>query len=124
MGTLDRGFESALELRDGEVIRWRGPAMRRVGRTWFGGRLYLSDQRLFFCPGALMRGRHGVLRIELGEIASVERVGRRFAISVIAVGGLRPSLRLLTSAGEQHTFAMQRFNKRAGELLPLLDSAA
>lgn len=123
MGPLDRGFENALELREDEEILWRGPAMHRVGRSWFGGRLYVSDQRLFFCPGVLVRRRHGVLRISLAEIAGVEVAKRRLAVSAIAEGGLRPRLRIVTAAGEQHAFAMQRFNRRVGELQSLLRAA-
>jgi hypothetical protein len=120
MGSFDRGFENALELRPGEAIRWSGPAMHRVRRSWFGGRIYLSDQRFFFCPGVLVRGRQGVLRIPLSEIADVDVLSRKFSIASLGEGGLRPRLRITTAAGEEHSFAMQGFRKRAGELQALL----
>jgi hypothetical protein len=123
MGSLERGFENALELLPGETIRWSGPAMYRVRRSWVGGRIYLSDQRLFFCPGVLVRKRYGVLRIPLGEIAGVDVLGRRFAFAAISDGGLRPRLRITTSSGEEHSFSMQRFRKRSGELEALLQAA-
>ena len=97
--------------------------MHRVGRGWFGGRIYLSDQRLFFCPGILLRGRHGVLRVPLAEISDARVVGRKLALASISDGGLRPRLRITTSAGEQHDFSMQRFARRAGELQSLLASS-
>ena len=97
--------------------------MHRVGRGWFGGRIYLSDQRLFFCPGVLLRGRHGVLRVPLAEIRDTDVVGRKLALASISDGGLRPRLRITTSAGEQYDFSMQRFGKRASELQGLLGSA-
>lgn len=120
MASLERGFENALELRTGESIRWRGPAMYRIGRSWIGGRLYLTDQRLFFCPGVLVRKRYGVLRVQLAEITGAEVLGRRFAVAAISDGGLRPRLRVTTSSGDEHSFSMQRFRKRAGELQSLL----
>lgn len=97
--------------------------MHRVGRSWFGGRIYLSDQRLFFCPGVLLRGRHGVLRVPLAEISDASVVGRKFALASVSDGGLRPRMRITTAAGEQHEFSMQRFAKRAGELQGLLASS-
>jgi hypothetical protein len=120
MGSLERGFENALELRPGEEIRWSGPAMHRVRRSWVGGKLYLSDQRLFFCPGVLVRKRYGVLRVPLDQIKDVELLSRRFTVASIAPGGLRPRLQVTTRAGDEHSFSMQRFRKRAGELEPLL----
>lgn len=120
MGSLDRGFEKALELAPGEVIRWSAPALHRTGRVWLGGRIYLSDRRLFFCPGVVSRGRHGVLRVPLSEVAGVEVLGRRLSLESVAEGALRPRLRVTTSAGEQHAFAMQAFARRAAELQALL----
>jgi hypothetical protein len=123
MGSFDRGFESALELRPGEVIRWSRPAMHRVRRTWVGGRIYLSDQRLFFCPGVLARGRYGILRVPLAEIASVDVLERKFAVASISSGALRPRLRVSTTGGDEHGFSMQRFRKRAAELRSLLQAS-
>jgi hypothetical protein len=120
MESLERGFEKALELRSGEMIRWSAPAMYRVRRSWVGGRVYLSDQRLFFCPGVLVRKRYGVLRVPLGEIADVDVLGRTFAFAAISAGGLRPRLQVTTSSGHRHLFSMQRFRRRAGELQQLL----
>lgn len=97
--------------------------MHRVGHGWFGGRIYLSDQRLFFCPGVLLRGRHGVLRVPLAELRAADVLGRKFALASIRDGGLRPRVRITTSAGEQHDFSMQRFGKRAGELQSMLGGA-
>ena len=123
MGSFNRGFENALELRPGETIRWNGPAMHRVRRTWFGGRIYLSDQRFFFCPGVLVRGRQGVLRIPLSEIADVAVLNRKFSVAAVGQGGLRPRLRITTAAGEEHAFAMQAFRRRARELQSLLPAS-
>ncbi len=94
--------------------------MYRIRRIWVGGRIYLSDQRLFFCPGVLVRRRYGVLRLALAEIAGVEVLGRRIAIAAVGDGGLKPRLRVTTRAGEQHAFTMQAFSRRAGELRALL----
>jgi hypothetical protein len=102
------------------MVSWSGPAMHRVRRTWFGGRIYLSDQRFFFCPGVLVRRRQGVLRIPLSEIADVEVVNRKFSIASVGEGGLRPRLRITTAAGDEHSFAMQAFRRRAAELQGLL----
>jgi hypothetical protein len=120
MASFDRGFENALELRPGETVRWSGPAMHRVRRTWFGGRIYLSDQRFFFCPGVLVRRRQGVLRIPLSEIADIDVLSRKFSMASVSTGGLRPRLRITTAEGEEHSFAMQAFRRRAGELQTLL----
>ena len=97
--------------------------MHRVRRSWVGGRIYVSDQRLFFCPGVLVRGRYGVLRVPLSEIASVDALERKFAVASISPGALRPRLRVVTIAGEEYVFSMQRFRKRAGELQRLLQSS-
>jgi hypothetical protein len=123
MGSFDRGFENALELRPDETIRWSGPAMHRVRRSWMGGRIYLSDQRLFFCPGVLVRRRHGVLRLPLSEIASVDVLERKFAVASISPGALRPRLSISTTAGDEHAFSMQRFRTRAAELQKLLQAS-
>jgi hypothetical protein len=120
MGSIDRGFENALELASGEQIRWRGPAMFRIGRSWVGGRIYLSGERLFFCPGVVVRRRYGVLRVPLSEVTGVEVSARRFALNAVAEGGLKPRLKVVTKGGEEHFFTMQRFHKRAGELQELL----
>jgi hypothetical protein len=124
MGSIDRGFENALELAPGEQIRWRGPAMFRIGRSWVGGRIYLSDERFFFCPGVVVRGRYGVLRVPLGAVADVEVIARRVALNAVMEGGLKPRLRVATKAGDEHFFTMQRFNKRAAELQQLLSGEA
>lgn len=120
MRSLDRGFENALELHAGETIRWSAPATYRVRRIWVGGRVYVSDRRLFFCPGVLSRGRYGVLRIPLGEVAGVEVLGRTFSPAAVSEGALRRRLRVTTTTGEQHAFSMQGFDRRAGELRTLL----
>ena len=97
--------------------------MYRVRRIWVGGRLYLSDQRLFFCPGVLTRKRYGVLRVQLSEIKDAEVLGRRIAFAAIADGALRPRLRVTTRSGDAHSFSMQRFRQRAGELESLLQAS-
>jgi hypothetical protein len=122
MGSIDRGFEIALELAPGEQIRWRGPAMFRVGRSWVGGRIYLSGERLFFCPGVVVRRRYGVLRVPLSEVTDVEVIDRRLALNAVAEGGLKPRLKVATRGGDEHFFTMQRFHKRAGELQELLSA--
>jgi hypothetical protein len=124
MGSFDRGFEEALELRPGELIRWTGPGMRRAGRAWVGGRIYVSDQRLFFCPGVLVRRRYGVLRVPLAEIARVDRVSRRLALGAVAEGGLKPHVQITTDDGHTHALTMQRFAKRAAELEAVLPRGA
>jgi hypothetical protein len=123
MGSFDRGFENALELRPDETIRWSGPAMHRVRRSWVGGRIYLSDQRLFFCPGVLVRGRHGVLRVPLSEVAGVAVLERKLAIASIGPGALRPRLCVSTAGGDEHAFSMQRFRTGAAELQSLLQTS-
>jgi hypothetical protein len=123
MGSLDRGFENALELAPGEQIRWSGPALFRVRRSWVGGRIYLSGERLFFCPGVVVRRRYGVLRVPLSEVTGVEVSARRIALSAVTEGGLKPRLKITTSSGEEHFFTMQRFGKRAAELQELLAGA-
>ncbi len=117
MGKIKEGFERALELEPGEVLRWEGPAMRRVGRTWVGGRVYVSDRRFFFCPGVLSRGRYGTVRVPLSAIATVERRGRD---SLVTRGGLRRRVVITTSTGDEHAFSLPRFAKRARELQALL----
>jgi hypothetical protein len=124
MGSLDRGFENALELQPAEVIRWRAPATYRIRRSWVGGRIYLSDRRLFFCPGVLSRGRYGVLRLPLSEVARVEVAARKFALGSVAEGGLRRRLIVTSVAGEDRAFSMQAFEKRVGELQALLAADA
>ena len=124
MGSLDRGFENALELHPGEVIRWTAPATHRVRRSWVGGRIYLSDQRLFFCPGLLVRGRYGVLRLPLSEIAGMDVAARKLAVGSIASGGLRPRLVVTTAGGEEHLFSMQALDRRVRELRAILDPDA
>lgn len=86
--------------------------------------MYLSDQRLFFCPGVLARGRYGVLRLPLPEVASVGVVPRKLALGSLAEGGLRPRLRVTTTPGEEHAFSMQGLSKRVAELQALLAGTA
>lgn len=89
-----------------------------------GGRIYLSDQRLFFCPGVLVRGRHGVLRVPLSEIVGFEVAARKLAVASIASGGLRPRLVVTTAGGEVHQFSMQALHRRVRELQAILDADA
>ncbi len=117
MGRLDDGFEGALELQPGEVLRWHGPATHRVRRTWVGGRVYVSDRRLFFCPGVLSRRRYGILRVPLTSIADVRVVGRD---TKVTSGGLRRRVIINTNAGDEHAFSLPRFPKRSRELQALL----
>lgn len=117
MGVLDDGFERALELEPGEVLRWHGPATHRERRTWIGGRVYVSDRRLFFCPGVLSRGRHETVRVPLSSITDVELARRNGQVSA---GGLRRRVLVRTTAGDQYAFSLPRFRKRAGELQRLL----
>lgn len=117
MGFLDRGFERALELQPGEAIRWQGSATHRVRRTWVGGRIYVSDARLFFCPGVLSRGRYETVRLPLAAIVAVEVLRRSGSVSA---GGLRRRLRIRTGSGEEHTFSLPGFNRRAPKLQALI----
>jgi hypothetical protein len=117
MGRLDDGFERALELQPGEVLRWHGPALHRVRRTWVGGRVYVSDRRLFFCPGVLSRRRYETVRIPLRSIAALE-VARRG--TQVMSGGLRRRVIVKTTAGDQYAFSLLRFRKRSAELQALL----
>ena len=117
MGRLDDGFERALELQPGEALRWHAPAMHWAGRTWAGGRIYLSDRRFFFCPAVLARGRHQTVRVPLGSITGVEVVGRD---TQVMSGGLRRRVIVKTAAGDTHAFSLPRFRKRSRELVALL----
>lgn len=117
---MERGFERALELHPGEEIRWSEPGMYHVGRSWMGGRIYVSDQRLFFCPGVLGRRAHGVLRLALADIARVDVLARNIALGAVADGGLKPRLQVVTASGEAHALTLQRFARRAPELQALL----
>lgn len=98
--------------------------MHHVGRTWVGGRLYVSDRRLLFCPGLLLRRRQGVLRVALAEIGLVEKLEREVSLGALSGGGLKPRVLITTRAGERHAFTMQRFGKLADELLSLLAAGA
>jgi hypothetical protein len=123
MGSVDRGFENALELQSGEEVRWSCPALYRVRRVWVGGRIYVSDRRLFFCPGVVSRRRYGVLRVPLSEVAGLEVIARRLAVSALAEGGLRPRVRVSTVAGADHDFTMQAFRRHSRALQGLLTVA-
>ncbi len=96
--------------------------MYRVRRSWVGGRIYLSDQRFFFCPGVLSRRRYGVLRVPLAEVVGVAVLDRTFSLGSVAEGALRRRLQISTTSGERHAFSMQAFDRRAGELQALLAS--
>lgn len=98
--------------------------MHHVGRTWVGGRLYVSDQRLLFCPGLLVRRRYGVLRLELAAIRRVELLDRRIGMASLAGGALKPRIEVSDAAGERHAFTTQRFAQRAAELEELLNGSA
>ena len=113
MSRLDQGFEQALELEPGETARWHAPATHREERAWVGGRIYVSDRRLFFCPGVLSRGRHETLRVVLSTITAVEVLGRDCGV---LTGGLRRRVRVTTTGGERHDFSLPRFARRAREL--------
>src|ERR1700761_4351495 len=117
MGKLDDGFERPLELQPGEVLRWHRPATHRSGRTWVGGRVYVSDRRFFFCPGVLSRGRYETVRVPLSSIAGVELRGRDGRIST---GGLRRRVVVRTDAGDEHMISLPNFRRRAPELQALL----
>jgi hypothetical protein len=117
MGRLDDGFEGALELEPGELLRWHAPATHRVRRTWVGGRVYVSDRRFFFCPGVLSRRRYGVLRVPLTSIADVQLAGYN---THVTTGGLRRRVIIKTDAGDEHGFSLPRFAKRSRELQALL----
>lgn len=117
MGKLDDGFERALQLEPGETLRWHAAALHRVGRTWVGGRAYVSDRRFFFCPGVVSRGRHETVRLPLTSIAGLEVVGRS---TQVMAGGLRRRVLLETTAGDRYTFSLLRFPKRVAELQAVL----
>jgi hypothetical protein len=120
MGSSESGSERALELEAGEEVRWSTPGLYLIGRTWIGGRIYVSDRRLLFCPGVLVRRRYGVLRVPLAEVAHVDRLERKVALGAIADGGLKPRLRITTHTGDVHMLTPQRFGKHVEELQSLL----
>lgn len=117
MGLLDSGFERALELRQGEVIRWHAPATHRVGRGWVGGRIYLTDARFIFCPGVASRRRFETLRLPFAAITHIDVRGPALTLSD---GGPRRRMKLTTAAGDEHTFSMPGFGRRIAELQALM----
>lgn len=119
MGLLDSGFERALELQQGEAIRWHAPATHRVERGWVGGRIYLTDARFIFCPGVASRRRFETLRLPIAAIAQIDVRGPALTLSD---GGPRRRMTLTTATGDRHTFSMPGFSRRMAELQALMPS--
>lgn len=117
------GLHKALGLEPDEKICWSEPGLRHHGRSWIGGRIYVTDQRLFFYPGLLMRRRHGVLAVARAEIRQVDLVSRNLGVGALADGGLKPHLKVSTASGETHALTLQRFSRLGAELQALLSGA-
>ncbi len=105
-------------LDDGEHLRWQSLANRVIGaNVTAGGRLVVTDRRVFFQPNRIDKS----LGRELWQcppeavtgIGTVGRDGRIFA------GGTRRRLGIHTAGGEE-VFVVNRLRKKEAQLRELL----
>jgi hypothetical protein len=118
LGVIDRGFVRALDPEPGEVIRWQGGAIFRAPRTGVGGRLFVTDRRVVWCPGYFSRRQYEAVRIPFSTIAGIDVLGRTRAVSE---GGLRRRVRVRLTNGEERLFTMPRPDERAALFQSLVD---
>lgn len=110
------------KLASGEQVRWKAYANRVLDdSTTAGGRLFVSDRRVFFQPNRIDRrlGRK-VWECPLEGVTAVETVGR--SANVFA-GGPRKRLGIKTADGEE-VFVVNRLKHKEDQLLSLFPQAS
>lgn len=122
MAKIGGGWLTSQEAHAGEDVSWSRLANRMQGSRAVGGKLFLTDQRILFCP-------HRVDGLLFGKPWSVELA----AVSEIGVepkgsgkaskfgGGMRDRLRIRTADGSEDLFVVKQLEE---EVLPTLRAAA
>jgi len=110
------------KLAPGEEVRWKAFANRVLeSSTTAGGRLFVTDRRVFFQPNRVdaFLGRE-VWECPLEAVTGIETVGRDAAL---LAGGPRKRLGLQTADGEE-VFVVNRLKRKEDELLSLFPRAS
>ncbi|MGE5335976.1 MAG: hypothetical protein ACM3JL_00965 [Nitrososphaerota archaeon] len=110
------------KLAPGEEVRWKAYANRVLsGASTAGGRLFVTDRRVFFQPNRVdaVLGRK-VWESSLEGVTTVETVGRD---GLVFAGGTRKRLGIKTAEGEE-VFVVNRLKKKEAELLRLFPQAS
>jgi hypothetical protein len=105
-----------------EEVHWKAFANRVLeDSTTAGGRLFVTDRRVFFQPNRVdrMLGRK-VWECPLENVTAVETVGRD---GHLFAGGPRKRLGIKTADGEE-VFVVNRLKRKEDELLRLFPRAS
>jgi len=110
------------DLAPGEEVRWKAFANRVLpNSTTAGGRLFVTDRRVFFQPNRIDAGLgQKVWECPLEGVTAVETVGRD---GRLFAGGTRKRLGIKTADGEE-VFVVNRLKRKEDELLRLFPQAS
>jgi len=107
------------DLAPGEDVRWKAYANRVLdsSATTAGGRLFVTDRRVFFQPNRIDAGLgRKVWECPLDAVTGIETVGRD---ARLFAGGPRKRLGIQTAEGEE-VFVVNRLRRKEDELRRLL----
>ncbi|HEY7456161.1 MAG TPA: hypothetical protein VH703_02705 [Solirubrobacterales bacterium] len=110
------------DLAPGEKVRWKAFANRVLpDSTTAGGRLFVTDRRVFFQPNRIDAGLgRKVWECPLAGVRTVETVGRD---GHLFAGGPRKRLGIKTADSEE-VFVVNRLKRKEAELLRLFPRAS
>ena len=121
MAKIGGGWLTSQEALAGEEVAWSRAANRMQGSRAVGGKLFLTDQRILFCPhrvDGLLRGKPWSVDIGAVSEIGVEPKGSGKASKL--GGGLRDRLRIRTADAGEDLFVVKKLEE---EVLPTLREA-
>ncbi|MBQ6639698.1 MAG: hypothetical protein IJH84_01545 [Saccharopolyspora sp.] len=103
---------------DGEIVTWRRWANRTQSNSRAaGGRLYLTNRRVLFCPHAFDANTGGEYRsIPLAAITEVGKQPRTLNLRAAYNGGLRTRLRIDCADGSTELFVLNKLDQVITEI--------
>ena len=121
MAKIGGGWLTSQEARTGEEVVYSRLANRMQGSRAVGGKLFLTDQRILFCPhriDGLLAGKQW--SVETGDVAEVGVEPKGSGKASKFGGGLRDRLRIRTRDGSEDLFVVKQLEE---EVLPKLRGA-
>lgn len=92
------------KLAGGERVVWKQNANRTQGGRAVGGRLYMTDSRLFFQPNRIHAATKG--QLWSAPLAAIESVSTDAPDGGLFTGGLRTRLQIVASSGDSELFVV------------------
>jgi len=107
---------SKVEPFDGEEVRYSRPASRaQHARRAVGGRLYVTNRRVLFCPHAVDAALAGEYWwVEHSAIRGLGRAERNYR--ALHAGGLRRRLRIELVGGDVELFVINKLDQVIAEI--------